>query len=506
MRFPTTIFAFALVTALALHARADVAYEFTPDGNNRFDVIRMTVTPAAAPVPSLRYRLVSRDVDLKPGNSVPHYYRAMLNLTRDTENIRKKYKEEDINQWETAGHEGTSLRDLPLEKLRDVANSTLGAAGMHLAVATTSRECNWDLGIEDIRGPELVSVLLPEFQSARDLARMLTLRTRLEIAEHRYNEAVETMRQQYRLAHDVAQVPLLICGLVGIAIDSLSNAALVEFIANPDSPNMYWALTELTPSLANLQAAARFEMDFGARLFPYIHNAETTEHSAEEWNRLFTQALQDFGKAGGMVGDRGSTFILNDVGAGIAANGLALIGYPHAKERLIAAGMNRERVEKMAVGQVLAIYMERNYRNIAEEWEKIWYVPFADMPKIADALDKRLAAAHMLGTGTDREIIPLASLLLPSIQATRNAQVRLERQVAALRVIEALRLYAAEHNGELPDSLDKITSVSVPLNPATDKAFEYRLDGKTAMLTLPRSDGLDNGNCRFEIHIAGGTK
>jgi len=168
--------------------------------------------------------------------------------------------------------------------------------------------------------------------------------------------------------------------------------------------------------------------------------------------------------------------------------------------------MDRDSVEKMAVGQVLAIYMERNYRHTAEDWEKIWYVPFAEMPKIAEAVDKRLAAAHPLGTSDDREIIPMAALLLPSIQATRNAQVRLERQVAAIRVIEALRMYAAEHNSELPDSLEKITSAPVPMNPATDKPFEYRLDGNTAVLTLPKTDGLNNGNCQFEIRIAAGKK
>ena len=245
MRSQTTAFVFAVVTAFALHAHAEVTYENTKDGNNSFDVIRMSVTPAAEPVPSLRYRLVSRDVDLKPGNSVPYYYRAMLNLARDSENIRKKYKEEEIDQWETPGAEGTPIRDLPLEKVRDVANSTVGSAGAQIVDATTRRECNWELGIEDMRGVDLVSFLLPEFQSARELARMLTLRTRLEIAERRYDDAIETMRQQFRLGHDVSQVPLLVCGLVGIAIDSLSSSALVEFIANPDSPNMYWALTEI---------------------------------------------------------------------------------------------------------------------------------------------------------------------------------------------------------------------------------------------------------------------
>ena len=33
----------------------------------------------------------------------------------------------------------------------------------------------------------------------------------------------------------------------------------------------------------------------------------------------------------------------------------------------------------MSVGQVIAIYSERNYRRFAEDWEKLWLVPFADM-------------------------------------------------------------------------------------------------------------------------------
>ena len=74
----------------------------------------------------------------------------------------------------------------------------------------------------------------------------------------------------------------------------------------------------------------------------------------------------------------------------MAATGLGLIGYTHAKERLIAQGMDRERVEKMAVGQVIAIYTERVYRRFSDDYEKLWYVPFADMNKASDSVEKRL--------------------------------------------------------------------------------------------------------------------
>jgi hypothetical protein len=293
MQFHPIVFSLALATVLALHARADVTYEPAREGDHRLDVIRMTVTPAAEPAPSLRYRLVSRDVDLKPGNAVPYYYRAMLNLSRNNESVRKKYSEEEITGWQTPGSEGTPIGDLPLKKLRDISNEF---ATSSISDATTRRECNWELGIEDMRGVDVVAFLLPEFQHARELGRILALRTRLEVAERRYLDAIETMRQQYRLGHDVAQVPLLVCGLIGIAIDSMTNAELIEFIANPDSPSLYWALTELPQPLVNLQTAARFEMEFGPRLFPYIHNAETTEHSHGEWNRCLRRLYRTSAK------------------------------------------------------------------------------------------------------------------------------------------------------------------------------------------------------------------
>jgi len=188
---------------------------------------------------------------------------------------------------------------------------------------------------------------------------------------------------------------------------------------------------------------------------------------------------------------------------GIGATGLALLGYSHAKERLEAQGMDRERLEKMAVGQVIAIYTERNYRRFSDDWEKLWYVPFADVSKQGDSVEKRVAASNPLGGGDDREILPLVSMLLPGIyQAASSAQVRLERQVAALRIVEALRMYAAAHDGQWPRTLDDITAVPVPINPATRKPFLYRLEGTKAVLELPKSDGINGGNCRFEIQIA----
>ena len=128
---------------------------------------------------------------------------------------------------------------------------------------------------------------------------------------------------------------------------------------------------------------------------------------------------------------------MDEARVGFIATGLALGGYSHAKEWLVSHGMERERVEKMAVGQVIAIYTEKICQRFADDFEKSWYVPFTDMSKFASRTNEQLSAARPFGGGENREILPIASLLLPALEAAHGAQVRLDRDIAALRVIEA---------------------------------------------------------------------
>jgi hypothetical protein len=488
----------AIAACLVLPARADVSYEKMKEGDNEIEVVRMTVTPAAEPVPALRYRLVARDFDLQPGNAAPYYYRAMIASSPTVSGLRKKYGE-GFDDWCTTTD--VPISKLPLDKVRAASHEFDDVVRGQLEVAVHRRNCDWELGIDQIRGVDVISFLLPEFQQCREMARILVLRTRLAVADRRYDDAIGAIRMNYRLGHDAAQ-PFLVCGLIGIAIDGLANRSLVELIANPDSPNMYWALGELPDPPIDLRPTVRFEMGFGSRMFPFIHNSETTDHSPQEWNRLLTQTIHDLqtvGAAGVPGFDHTSA---NEVESGLAATAIALLGYSHAKEKLIAQGMDRERVEKMAVGQVIAIYTERNYRRFSDDWENLWQVPFGPSVDMARRLDQKLAAAKPFGEGDDREILPMGTLLLPALQASREAQVRLDREVASLRVIEALRMHAATHDGKLPERLEDINEVPVPNNPATGKPFAYRLNGTTAILELPPSDRLASGNCRYEIQIA----
>jgi hypothetical protein len=66
------------------------------------------------------------------------------------------------------------------------------------------------------------------------------------------------------------------------------------------------------------------------------------------------------------------------------------------------------------------------------------------------------------------------SLTLPAYNQVMIASGRVQRRVAALRTIEAVRMYAAEHQNRLPDKLSDITAVPIPDDPWTGQPFEYR--------------------------------
>jgi hypothetical protein len=185
-----------------------------------------------------------------------------------------------------------------------------------------------------------------------------------------------------------------------------------------------------------------------------------------------------------------------------AAVGFGLYGYSHAKRMLVDWGHDKADVEKMPVGQVLSLYSARVYQTVSDDMERTYYVPFSQAQRLDDEANRKLREAGVLTSNPVRELVPIAQLLLPAVNAARSAEVRLERDLAALRVIEALRMHAARNDGQLPKTLEQVTCVPVPLNPATDKPFIYHLKNETAVLELPDWEGFHGYTRRYEITIA----
>ena len=103
--------------------------------------------------------------------------------------------------------------------------------------------------------------------------------------------------------------------------------------------------------------------------------------------------------------------------------------------------------------------------------------------------------------GLQRPFIDLTERLVlesPEIREKMHLQMnRLDRHMTALQCIEAIRLYADTHKGELPTQLKEIIEVAVPNDPVMDKPFEYTLEGSKAVLKAVPPEGRPE---RYSIH------
>ena len=463
-------------SVLAAQIKVTEADWSSDDPGDHVELIEMTVSPAAQASPIFQHRLTWLPKETVAGNAATIYMHSLgENLLRGKWQRLEKEFGDELYDW--ARYE-TPRDQIPIDKLKRASAKFNSYIQQHIDRATRRRDCDWGFGLEELTGPLVIGIHLNGLQETRSISRAIALQTKLAILESRFEDAIDLMRMNYRLGENVGRVQLLIGSLLAIAEVGITNGTMVDFIAAPNSPNMYWALTELPRPMVDMRGAFRMECGMALRIFPEMANAGTADHSVEEWSRIvqgIPRATSEFYQA---ERTPGMVFIPTAIG---------IMSYAPAKKRLIEAGMDAAKVEAMAVGQVMLIDASREYRRVANMVEKEAYLPFPEFNKRSEAVEDFLRATE--GDAFDSFGKLIAAMLLPAVQQVRSAQVRTQRDIETLRIIEALRMYAAE-TGKFPARLSEIKAVEIPGNPATGKPFEYRLDGEVAVLELPRSDGI----------------
>ena len=421
--------------------------------------------------------MLPRFSERKPGNAVPYYYRAILEFVQSSQAENAKSKKNlsvRIDEWTRA-----PIQTFPINEVKPVVASR-HFVYEQLKTAAYREDCNWEWREQDLEGTDCIEFRLGEIQESRDVARFLAVKARLEIAEHRHDDAIETLRIGFQFARDIGKSRFIISRLVGIAIVNLMNEQVHAMESAPGSPNLYWALTELPHPIIDMQPAIEFELTSPYRVFPWLNDPQAAQHSPEQWAQILTEGfhtalheLESNQQPGPMWQSR------------LAVTGLALRGYTQAKEALIAAGYDRSKLEQMPVGQVIAIHEARIGRYIIDEMRKWTLFPYPEGHRRAEDTQRQLVQAHYFGSPlSSREVVPIMSLLLPAVPAAQEAAIRRETALAADRTVEAIRMHATTNGGKLPSALSEITIVPVPLNPRTGNPFPYRLDGDKAILEV----------------------
>ena len=154
---------------------------------------------------------------------------------------------------------------------------------------------------------------------------------------------------------------------------------------------------------------------------------------------------------------------------------------PTARQALLKMGKTQEQLNTMPAAQVVLLEALLEYNRLRDQL-LVWFnVPFVEGARGIEISQSNIRKIKIEAEGN----LFLATLIstLPGTEQLHFAGVRIDRKIAALRTIEALRLHAAVNHHGFPAELADITIVPVPTDPVTGKPFEYKLtdDGKALL-------------------------
>jgi len=426
---------------------------------------RLTVRPAAAPDPALKYQLLPELKDMTPGNAALLYQRAHSPEWWSS-HFRQRGEAAKMESWLEL-----PLKQLPIGEMRYLESWP----GLQEVDRAARREyCDWEM-TQRVR-TEGYSMLIPDVQGFREYARFLSMRARLELAEGKLDKAVYTFQTGLALARDVANAPTFINVLVGLAVAHQMADRLEDLMQLPDAPNLYWALAVLPEPFIDLRKPIQGERLFLEAEFPELKTIASRVWGADE-QQTFMSHLERLGDVADNWGIKGP------VDRKLAVIGVVIKLYPEAKRFLVAQRRKAAEVEAMPALQVVLLYSQHNTQRIQDDYYKWVSFPYWQARVGLEKADReiRLAVQRL-------DIMPFG-LLIPAVSRVYTIRVRLDRRLAALRCIEAIRLHAAAHDGKPPAALGAITEVPVPVDPVSGRGFDYTVDGQR--VTLRESRGAD---------------
>ncbi|MCL2304430.1 MAG: hypothetical protein FWC43_03710 [Planctomycetaceae bacterium] len=530
---PLPIFIFFLLTPPIVVAQVTQNTPITVDGKvtQYVQLAELTVTPQKPPVPALKYKLTwGFDQRVKNNAAIQYNFAsrelAQMKFDHLADETRKfeedygrlftepKFFKEKKSEHDTfkkmldalsndAPKTAETLRfeasqrykpmayswfcnkptsEFPVEYARKFVDQ-LRSVYRFLETGSRCDYCDWEYHFRGNKN--IFALLLPEVQESRDLSRALMVKARLEIHDKNYTEAIKTIRVGKTLARHVGQgCPLFVGHLVGIAIDSQMNECLLELVQKPDAPNLYWTLTAVPGSPFSRHKAFELEMDVIRLTFPEVARAmddpdSLTENDWKELHRSLIQAIP-------LICD--DAYPIVETGGPMAtlfAGGWGITAYPKAKQWLASQGKTPEEIENMSVSQAVGLWSIHRFEIARDNYLKIVSLPFWQ------SKEKYATDRYWDEFESVTPLDAIVRLLFPAEAYYHSAICRLEASGDVLRIVEAIRYYAAENDGKLPPTLDAIQSVPIPqTDPFTGKPYVYRIENGRAVVEYDPGYGI----------------
>lgn len=235
-------------------------------------IVRLTITPSQVDAARRDYSFLPFDDggrqnsgrkgdSLLPFDDGSRQAKGAEVARKDASGLRKT---EELTQDDGARLYNTAAQGLPAQPdtkqlgdwlrlpLRDMPRASVQAAVQKAKAnleavrqGAKCRTCKWM--------PAKAGVAPAHLAEYRQLALLLCLEARLEIAQGQYDQAVQTIGIGLRMAKHVGEAPAVVQGLTGVAIAAVMIEPLEDLTQVPGSPNLSAALRALPRPLVNLE-------------------------------------------------------------------------------------------------------------------------------------------------------------------------------------------------------------------------------------------------------------
>jgi hypothetical protein len=424
-------------------------------------VVTLKLHPAAALAPALKYTLLPSVRELKPGNAAVFYHRVHSPLWFQA--LEREPSFAKLHDWLEM-----SPTQMPEKEVRQFLSGT--AIFQELDHAARCETCDWQL-TSRLRD-EGINLALPEAQSFRQLALLLAVKARMEVFDGRPAQALRVLQTGIAMGRHVGDCPVVLNALIGMGIEQTMLGDIEDFVQRPGFPNLYWALRDLPDPLIDLRRPLQGDRLAVDAWWPEIRKA-LEEPKFQPLPLATLRASVD------------KVFGLGRTDSRITVAQAVTVAHPQAMAYFLKKGHSREELDALPVTQVVLMYSLAEWdrwHDAVYRWHNVPY--WQARSGLKKAVDEREQALR-----ENKEVAFFYQHLLPTNEGVFFTRARLQRRIAALQCIEAIRMYAAANNGQLPDALADIHAVPIPIDPVTGKSFSYRSGGAVARLQGPAPPG-----------------
>ena len=372
------------------------------------------------------------------------------------------------------------LTELPAEELKDYGGRLLGRDAVDAA-----RMLNVDWQLWSFLQRDGYYTLLPDVQKMRALASTLKTRVRGQIRNGDHAGAIVTLRTLFALARTMEAHPTLIGQLVGLAIATVGCDAAEELVQLPDCPNLFWSFADLPTPFLDLRAGVQGERVMIGAQFASVLQGPVSEDELSRTIKVIDELVQ-------MMAEPKKEPKTPSAQERYSAWAMDPKRVEASRARLVETGITPDAVKGMSPLQV--VVADDLQQSVIQQDEQLKWLR---LPLWETGPLKEAEAAMRKDKANQVLTIALSSVL----SKVKIGQARVDQRLAALRLIEAIRLHAQQNDGKAPATLDEI-KLPLPFDPITGKPFHYTVkDGVITLSGGNPSPGEDRMNRVYEIRI-----